>query len=69
VRTILTGAPSRDVAMLEDFTAFQNAWSQSVSADPDWHAAWLSDVVNKAKQLGPSLLMQENPRVRGLSVS
>lgn len=69
VRTILTGAPSRDVAMLEDFTAFQNAWSQSVSADPDWHAAWLSDVVNKAKQLGPSLSMQENPRVRGLSVS
>jgi geranylgeranyl reductase family protein len=68
LRHFISGTPIGAEAMLGDLVAWQNAWKQSVSADPDWHAAWLADVVKKAAQLGPTLLTQENPRVRGLLV-
>jgi menaquinone-9 beta-reductase len=68
LRNFIIGTPIGGEAMLGDLVAWQSAWKRSVSADPDWHAAWLADVVKKAAQLGPSLLAQENPRVRGLLV-
>jgi geranylgeranyl reductase family protein len=68
LRNFLIGTPIGGDAMLGDLVAWQSAWKRSVSADPDWHAAWLADVVKKAAQLGPTLLTQENPRVRGLLV-
>ncbi len=68
VRHLISGNPIGQAAMLGDLVAWQSAWKSSVSADPEWHAAWLSDVLRKAAQLGPSLLARENPRVRGLSV-
>jgi hypothetical protein len=68
LRSFVIGTPIGGDAMLGDLVAWQSAWKRSVSADPDWHAAWLADVVKKAAQLGPSLLAQENPRVRGLLV-
>src|ERR1700745_3443316 len=42
---LIAGAPIWDTAMVEDFAAFRSAWNNSVNADPDWHAAWLSDVM------------------------
>jgi hypothetical protein len=68
LRNFIIGTPIGGEAMLGDLVAWQSAWKRSVSADPDWHAVWLADVVKKAAQLGPSLLAQENPRVRGLLV-
>jgi geranylgeranyl reductase family protein len=68
LRNVIVGTPIGTDTMLGDFTAWQSAWKQSTSADPDLHAAWLADVLQKAAQLGPSLLVQENPRVRGLPV-
>jgi geranylgeranyl reductase family protein len=68
LRSLVIGRPIGDEAVLEDFVAWQNGWKNSISADPDWHAAWLNDVMKKAAQLGPSLLARENPRVRGLLV-
>ena len=68
LRNVIAGAPIGTDTMLGDFAAWQSAWKQSTSADPDLHAAWLADVLKRAAQLGPSLLVQENPRVRGLPV-
>ncbi|MCA6121349.1 NAD(P)/FAD-dependent oxidoreductase [Bradyrhizobium sp. WSM 1704] len=55
-------------AMLGDLLEWQSAWKRSASDDPDWHAAWLSDLLRRAAQLGPTLLTLENPRIRGLSI-
>jgi menaquinone-9 beta-reductase len=68
LRSFVVGSSIGDQAVLEDLVAWQNGWKKSISADPDWHAAWLNDVMKKAAQLGPSLLTRENPRVRGLLV-
>ncbi len=68
LRNLVNPGSTWDETMLEDFVAWQSAWKKSTSADPDWHAAWLADIMRKATQLGPSLLARENPRIRGLLV-
>jgi len=68
LRNVVTGMPIGENAMLADLVAWQSAWKKSASADPDWHAAWLAEVIRRAALLGPSLLAPDNPRVRGLAV-
>lgn len=68
LRHLVVGGPLSEQEMFRDLATWHSAWKQSVNADPDWHAAWISDVLNKAALLVPSLLTQENPRVRGLLI-
>lgn len=68
LRHLISESPSGRDTMFGDLLAWQSAWNRSASADPDWHAAWLSDLLKRAAQLGPSLLTRENPRIRGLPI-
>ncbi|MBR0874959.1 NAD(P)/FAD-dependent oxidoreductase [Bradyrhizobium tropiciagri] len=68
LRHLVSEGSSGREAMLGDFLVWQSGWKSSASADPAWHAAWLSDLLRRAVQLGPQLLSLENPRIRGLSI-
>jgi geranylgeranyl reductase family protein len=50
---------------VEDLLAWQRGWRASTSHDLAWHMAWLGDIVSAMGKLGPSFLMDENPRLRG----
>jgi menaquinone-9 beta-reductase len=65
VGDLMGGRTVRADGMFGDLAAWLGAWRRSVAEDPKWHAAWLADVAKRAARLGPSLRMQENPRVRG----
>jgi menaquinone-9 beta-reductase len=66
LRDLKSGRTMGADGILADLAVWGSAWHQSMTEDPNWHAAWLRDVAKRVGALGPSLRARENPRVRGL---
>lgn len=65
VMALATGRGLQGDGLAGDMMAWQRGWRASRQDDPDWHMAWLRDIAAAVTKLGPSLTMQENPRLRG----
>jgi menaquinone-9 beta-reductase len=62
---LFRGSTAAGGGILGDIAAWWSGWRQSMTEDPEWHAAWLADVAKRAARLEACLRTQDNPRVRG----
>ncbi|WP_128891365.1 NAD(P)/FAD-dependent oxidoreductase [Erythrobacter sp. HKB08] len=65
VRSLITRRGITASGAMADLLAWQRGWRASTSDDLAWHLSWLSDIGKAMTKLGPSFLMEENPRLRG----